>query len=103
MGRYEIVIYHSSRELLTLTDLAVKGGVHPDVLISFVEYGLLEPVERLGSELYFGVEDVSRLRMIQRLRADMGVNLAGVAVILDLTDKLRRLQGELEWARGIEV
>jgi MerR family transcriptional regulator/heat shock protein HspR len=40
--------------------------------------------------------DIDRLRQIQRLTQDMGVNLAGVEVILDLLDKMQRMQEQME-------
>ena len=46
------------------------------------------------------METVLRVRAIQRLRHDLGVNLSGVAVILDLTKRLRLMQQELEWLRS---
>jgi len=46
------------------------------------------------------MEAVLRVRAIQRLRRDLGVNLSGVAVILDLTKRLRLMQQELEWLRS---
>jgi len=46
------------------------------------------------------METVRRVRAIQRLRRDLGVNLSGVAVILDLTKRLRLMQQELEWLRS---
>ena len=55
----------------------------------FVDFGLLEPVGRDGPRLLFGMEAVLRVRTIQRLRRDLGVNLAGIAIILDLTERLR--------------
>lgn len=46
------------------------------------------------------MEAVLRVRAIQRLRRDLGVKLSGVAVILDLTKRLRLMQQELEWLRS---
>jgi DNA-binding transcriptional MerR regulator len=63
----------------------------------FVDFGLLEPVGRDGLQLLFGMDAVLRVRTIQRLRRDLGVNLAGIAIILDLTERLRTMQQELEW------
>jgi DNA-binding transcriptional MerR regulator len=94
--RYQIVLYRSEREQLTLEALATSAGLHPALVERFVEFGLLDPVERMGTQLFFDVAAVPRLRMIQRLRCDVGINLAGVAVILDLLDRLRasRLENE---------
>ena len=40
------------------------------------------------------------MRLIQRLRAELGVNLAGVAVVLELWQKVAQLQEELDWLKG---
>ena len=50
--------------------------------------------------MLFEVAAVPRLRLIKRLRCDIGVNLAGIAVILDMLDRLCALQREAEWQRS---
>ena len=95
-----IVLSRRSPELLTLDELAHAAGVHPDLVESFVDFGLLEPVERHGPRPLFAMAAVLRVRAIQRLRRDLGVNLPGIAVILDLTERLRAVQQELNWWRS---
>src|SRR5437868_2041391 len=97
---YQIVHCHHEREQLTLEALAASTGLHPALVERFVEFGLLDPVGRSGTQLLFELAAVPRLRMIERLRCDIGINLAGIAVILDLLDRLRALQREIEWQRG---
>ena len=87
-------------EQLTLESLAACTGVPPARLEYFVEYGLLEPIARTGTQWLFDPACIVRLRMIERLRRDLGANLAGIAVILDLLDRLTALQREVEqWRR----
>jgi DNA-binding transcriptional MerR regulator len=87
-------------EHLTLNGLAACTGVHPSLIEYFVDYGLLEPSVRTGTQLFFDAACIARLRMIERLRRDLGANLAGIAVILDLLDRLTTLQREVEqWRR----
>ena len=87
-------------EQLTLEGLAACAGVHPARIEYFVEYGLLEPIARTGTQWLFDTACLARLRMIERLRRDLGANLAGIAVILDLLDRLATLQREVEqWRR----
>ena len=98
--RASITLRRSAPEQLTLEDLAVSAGVHPALIAYFVEYGLLEPIARTGTQLFFDTACIARLRMIERLRRDLGANLAGIAVILDLLDRLTSLQREVEqWRR----
>lgn len=99
MRGFEIIVRRQWEEVLTLEELARASGTHPELIEYYVEFGLIEPVEVLGRCLFFGLEMVAKLGMIERLRSDMGVNLPGVAIILDLTDKVRRLQNELEWLK----
>jgi len=95
-----IVLSRRDPQLLTLEELAHAAGLHPDLVESFVDFGLLEPVERRGPRPLFDTAAVLRVRAIQRLRRDLGVNLPGIAVILDLTERLRTMQQELNWWRG---
>ncbi len=85
---HEIVICHREREELTLEALASSAGLHPAHVERFVEFGLLEPVEVAGTEMIFETSAILRLRMIERLRREIGINLNGIAVILDLLDRL---------------
>ena len=97
--RYHIVLRHSERERVTLEALAASAGLHPALVESFVEFGLIEPVERVGAQLLFDSSCVVRLRTIMRLRRDLGANLPGVAVILDMLDRIAALQREITWLR----
>jgi DNA-binding transcriptional MerR regulator len=95
-----IVLSRRDPRLLTLDELAHTAHLHPDLVASFVDFGLLEPVGRDGPPLLFDMAAVPRVRAIQRLRHDLGVNLSGVAVILDLIERLGVLQRELDWWRS---
>jgi DNA-binding transcriptional MerR regulator len=98
--RAPITLRRTEPEHLTLNDLAVCTGVHPSLIEYFVDYGLIEPSVRTGTQLFFDAACIARLRMIERLRRDLGANLAGIAVILDLLDRLTTLQREVEqWRR----
>jgi DNA-binding transcriptional MerR regulator len=91
---------HIEPKQLTLESLAACTGVHPTRIAYFVEYGLIEPSTRTGTQWLFDAACVARLYMIERLRRDLGANLAGIAVILDLLDRLASLQREVEqWRR----
>jgi MerR family transcriptional regulator/heat shock protein HspR len=98
-GRYQIVLCHDEREQVTLEALAARAGLPLARVERYVEFGLLEPVGRAGSQALFDMAAVPRLRMIERLRRDIGINLAGISVILDMLDRLRALQRENEWMR----
>jgi DNA-binding transcriptional MerR regulator len=95
---YELILYRYGSEMLTLEDLAKAAGVHPELIEIYVESGLLEPVEA-GSERLFETGAIRRLRTIQRLRREVGVGLPGIAIILDLTERIETLQREVAWLR----
>ena len=98
--RAHIILARIEPEQLTLEGLAACADVHPARIEYFVEYGLLEPMARTGTQWLFDTACLARLRMIERLRRDLGANLAGIAVILDLLDRLTTLQREVEqWRR----
>lgn len=91
----EVIHWHAEYSLLTLEELAGSAGLHPQLVEKFIEYGLLEPTSAAGSQPLFPVSSVKRLRRVMRLRRDLGVNLAGVSVILDMRDRIENLQQEM--------
>ena len=98
--RAHIILARIEPEQLTLEGLAACAGVHPALIEYFVDYGLIEPMARTGRQWLFDTACLARLRIIERLRRDLGANLAGIAVILDLLDRLSALQREVEqWRR----
>jgi chaperone modulatory protein CbpM len=98
--RYQIVLCRNEREQLTLDALAGVAGLHPDIVERFVEFGLLNPAGWVGEDLLFDATAVPRLQTIKRLRSEIGINLAGIAVILDLLDRLRASRNA-EWGMRI--
>lgn len=98
--RYDIVLLRNEGQRLTLDSLALRAGMHPALVERFVECGLIEPVEWEGGTLLFDISTIKRLRTIRRLRESLGINLAGIAVTLDLLDKLCALQRENESLRS---
>jgi MerR family transcriptional regulator/heat shock protein HspR len=77
---------------------AARVGLHPQTLRLYERVGLVKPARRGSNRLYSDI-DIERLRQIQRLTQEMGVNLAGVDVILSLLDQINQLQVELEELR----
>lgn len=77
---------------LTIEMLARRAGMHPTMIQRCVEYGLIEPAGRHGTTLLFDPTSILRLRKIGRLHDSLGINLAGISVILELLDRIRVLQ-----------
>jgi DNA-binding transcriptional MerR regulator len=67
----------------------------PDRIAKFVGVGLIEPCTKTRSGRLFSASSLDRLRRILRLRRDLGVNLAGAAVISDMRERIVSLQAEL--------
>src|ERR1700730_11294693 len=96
---YEIVILRDEQQV-TLDALAMHAGLHPALVERLVEFGLLQPSRRQDARLFFDPSAIPRLRMICRLRETLGINLAGVSVILDLLDRLCAVQRENQSLRS---
>jgi MerR family transcriptional regulator, heat shock protein HspR len=97
--RYPMMLRRREREQITLDTLAAKVDLHPTIVERFVDCGLLEPEEGGGAQMVFNVTCIARVRTIVRLRRDLGVNLAGIGVILDLLDRLAAAEQENTWLR----
>jgi hypothetical protein len=94
MLQCSLVACPDQHEQLTLDLLALRAGMHPELVQQFVEFGLLQPVEEQDAILFFDASDVIRLAAIGRLRSELGINLPGVAVVLELLDRIRALERE---------
>ena len=99
LQRYDIVLCQRESQQLTLEALAAHAGMHPELVERFAEFGLIEPMEYDGATALFDASAIPRLRMIGRLRESLGINLAGVGVIVNLLDRLCALQRENEAQR----
>ncbi len=70
--------------------------MHPQTLRKYEREGLIAPSRTQGNLRLYSDRDIERLRQVKYLVEDRGLNLAGVQLALDLTRRLRELQGELE-------
>jgi MerR family transcriptional regulator/heat shock protein HspR len=71
-------------------------GMHPQTLRLYEAKGLVRPARTPGGTRLFSDEDIERLRLIQRLTTELGLNLAGVEQVLRLEDELRRIRARME-------
>ena len=74
-------------------------GIHQQTIRSYERVGLLNPARSSGNTRLFSHADVERLRQVVRLVNDLGINLAGVEVILRLSRQIEALQQELAETR----
>src|SRR3712207_6701088 len=79
----------------TISAVSERYGVHPQTLRLYEREGLLKPFRSVGNTRYYSDADLERLEMILTLTRDMGVNLAGVEVILSLREQMDRMQEEM--------
>ena len=71
-------------------------GMHPQTLRIYEQKGLVQPRRTPGNTRLYSERDLERLRLIQRLTNELGLNLAGVEVVLGLEDQLRKMQAQIE-------
>ena len=70
-------------------------GMHPQTLRIYEQKGLVRPARTPGGTRLYSERDLERLRLIQRLTTELGLNLAGVARVLALEDELTKLRARL--------
>ena len=70
---------------------AELAGLHPQTMRMYENRGLVRPARTPGGTRLYSENDVERLKLIQRLTTELGLNLAGVEHVLRLEDELRRL------------
>ena len=71
-------------------------GMHPQTLRIYESKGLVRPKRTAGGTRLYSESDVDRLRIIQRLTTELGLNLAGVELVLRLEDELRKAHAHVE-------
>lgn len=81
---------------LTLGELSRCCGVHAELIIEMVEEGMLDPLERNPRCWRFPGPSLLRVNSALRLRRDLGVNLAGIALAFELMDEIKRLRSRLQ-------
>jgi len=83
----------------TIRIVAELVGLHEQSLRMYERRGLIRPQRSEGNIRLFSDEDVERLRTIKRLMSDLGVNLAGAEVILNMRAQIEEMQRELDRLR----
>jgi MerR family transcriptional regulator, heat shock protein HspR len=71
-------------------------GMHPQTLRMYEQKGLVRPGRTAGNTRLYSEADLERLRLIQRLTTELGLNLAGVEAVLELEEQLQRMQARME-------
>ncbi len=80
----------------TISVVAEQYEIHPQTLRLYEREGLIKPSRSAKGTRYYTEEDIERLELILNLTRDMGVNIAGVEIILNLREKMDQMQREFE-------
>ncbi len=80
----------------TISVVANQFSVHPQTLRLYEREGLLKPSRTEGNTRLYTEADMSRLEIILSLTRDLGVNLAGVEIILNMREKMEEMQHQMQ-------
>jgi MerR family transcriptional regulator/heat shock protein HspR len=78
-----------------ISAVAESYGIHPQTLRLYEREGLLKPSRTEGNTRLYSDADIERLELILSLTRDMGVNLAGVEIVLNMREKMERMQKQM--------
>ena len=79
-----------------ISAVAEQYNIHPQTLRLYEREGLLKPSRSDGNTRLYTDEDLERLEVILKLTRDLGVNLAGVEIILNMREKMEAMQRQIE-------
>ena len=83
------------RRFYMISAVSERFGVHPQTLRLYERDGLLKPSRTEGNTRLYTDDDLERLRVILNLTRELGVNLAGVEIVLNMRDKMNCMQEEI--------
>jgi len=86
----------NQRPIYMISIAAELVGMHPQTLRMYETKGLVRPQRTPGGTRLYSEADIERLRIIGRLTGELGLNLAGVELVLRLEDELRRAHAQIE-------
>jgi MerR family transcriptional regulator, heat shock protein HspR len=85
-----------SKGVYMISSVSEQYGIHPQTLRLYEREGLLAPSRSDGNTRLYTDEDLERLEVILQLTRELGVNLAGVEIILNMRDKMSAMQSQIE-------
>jgi MerR family transcriptional regulator/heat shock protein HspR len=86
----------TDRPIYMISVAADLVGMHPQTLRMYETKGLVRPQRTPGGTRLYSEADIERLRIVQRLTTELGLNLAGVELALRLEDELRKAHAQVE-------
>jgi MerR family transcriptional regulator/heat shock protein HspR len=85
-----------SKAAYMISSIAEQYEIHPQTLRLYEREGLLKPSRSEGNTRLYTAEDIERLEVILHLTRDLGVNLAGVEIILNMREKMGQMQNQIQ-------
>ncbi|MEX1046471.1 MAG: helix-turn-helix transcriptional regulator [Actinomycetota bacterium] len=85
----------NDRAVYIISVAAELAGVHPQTLRFYERKGLVQPARSSGNTRRYSERDIARLRTIQRLTQDQGVNLAGAKMVIEMQKELERMREKM--------
>jgi len=85
-----------SRAAYMISSVAEQYAIHPQTLRLYEREGLLKPSRSEGNTRLYTDDDLERLEVILHLTRDLGVNLAGVEIILNMREKMGQMQVQIQ-------
>jgi MerR family transcriptional regulator, heat shock protein HspR len=85
-----------SKAAYMISAVAEQYQIHPQTLRLYEREGLLAPSRSEGNTRLYTSDDLERLEVILKLTRDLGVNLAGVEIILNMREKMAAMQDQIE-------
>src|SRR6478752_9631122 len=86
----------SKKAAFMISAVAEQYQLHPQTLRLYEREGLLKPSRSDGNTRLYTSDDLERLEVILKLTRDLGVNLAGVEIILNMREKMSEMQRQIE-------
>ncbi len=83
------------KRVYTISNVADTYDIHPQTLRLYERHGLLKPSRSQGNTRLYTDRDLQRLELILNLTRELGVNLAGVEIILNMRAKMEKMQQEI--------
>ena len=80
----------------TISVVAEQYGIHPQTLRLYEREGLITPSRSPKGTRYYTEENIERLEIILSLTRDLGVNIAGIEIILNMLEKMKQMQRDFE-------
>jgi len=92
----ELMAKRKSQGAYMISSVAEMYGIHPQTLRLYEREGLLKPSRTEGNTRLYTDDDLQRLEFILSLARDLGVNIAGIAIILQMRERMEAMQKEMQ-------